>query len=258
MLFDTHAHLDQEDFDADRADVVERAAQAGVEPIVAVGTTAPTSRQCVELAQQFPRSCAAVGIQPNYTAAGRRRAIGTASSTWPPARAWWPSAKRGSIAIGTMRRWRCSRIISIGICGCRKQRDLPFIVHTRESDADVLAMLREARSRGPLWGVMHSFTGTAETAAECVELGLCISFAGMVTFKKSRRPAGRGRHGAGRPHPDRNRQPLSFAASAARQTQRAGQCGSYGAAVVAAARGKRSKSSRQTTANARPLFGLPS
>ena len=66
-----------------------------------------------------------------------------------------------------------------------REHDLPFVVHTRQSDAEVLAMLREARTRGPLRGVMHSFTGTAETAAECVELGLYISFAGMVTFKKS-------------------------------------------------------------------------
>jgi TatD DNase family protein len=66
-----------------------------------------------------------------------------------------------------------------------QERDLPFIVHTRESQAEVLAMLREARARGPLRGVMHSFTGDAATAAECVELGMHISFAGMVTFKKS-------------------------------------------------------------------------
>ena len=66
-----------------------------------------------------------------------------------------------------------------------QQTALPFIVHTRDSDADVLAILREARLRGPLAGVMHSFTGTSETAAECLELGLYISFAGMVTFKKS-------------------------------------------------------------------------
>src|SRR5262249_48754435 len=56
---------------------------------------------------------------------------------------------------------------------------------TRESDADVLAMLEDARGRGPLSGVMHSFTGSSQTAARCVELGLYISFAGMVTFKKS-------------------------------------------------------------------------
>ena len=46
-------------------------------------------------------------------------------------------------------------------------------------------MLREARERGPLQGVMHSFTGTAEEARQCLDLGLHLSFAGMVTFKKS-------------------------------------------------------------------------
>jgi len=66
-----------------------------------------------------------------------------------------------------------------------QQRSLPFIVHSRDCDADIVAMLREARQRGPLAGVMHSFTGKAETAAECLGLGLYISFAGMVTFKKS-------------------------------------------------------------------------
>ena len=66
-----------------------------------------------------------------------------------------------------------------------QERDLPLVIHTRECDADILAMLREAHSRGPLRGVMHSFTGAEETAAECVELGMYISFAGMVTFKKS-------------------------------------------------------------------------
>jgi TatD DNase family protein len=62
---------------------------------------------------------------------------------------------------------------------------LPFIVHLRETAAEILAMLREARRRGELHGVMHSFTGTAEQAAEFLSLGMHISFAGMLTFKKS-------------------------------------------------------------------------
>jgi TatD DNase family protein len=66
-----------------------------------------------------------------------------------------------------------------------QQTGLPFIVHTRECEADVMAMLEAARQRGPLTGVMHSFTGGVETATRCIELGLYISFAGMVTFKKS-------------------------------------------------------------------------
>ena len=55
----------------------------------------------------------------------------------------------------------------------------------RDCLVDVLAMLREARKRGPLFGVMHSYTGDAASAAECCEMGLYVSFAGMVTYKKS-------------------------------------------------------------------------
>jgi TatD DNase family protein len=66
-----------------------------------------------------------------------------------------------------------------------QQHDLPFVVHMRDCEQDVLEMLREARRRGPLRGVMHSYTGSAETARECLQLGLHISFAGMVTFRKS-------------------------------------------------------------------------
>ena len=62
---------------------------------------------------------------------------------------------------------------------------MPFIVHMRDCDEDILVMLREARARGPLIGVMHSFTGSRAMADECLAMGLYISFAGMVTFKKS-------------------------------------------------------------------------
>jgi TatD DNase family protein len=55
----------------------------------------------------------------------------------------------------------------------------------RDCDDDILVMLREARRRGPLAGVMHSFTGSRAMMEECVAMGLCISFAGMVTYKKS-------------------------------------------------------------------------
>src|SRR5580698_3981492 len=68
QLIDTHAHLDQDKFDADRAEVIARAAAAGVGTIIAVGTTVDTSRRVVELAAEFPALRAAVGIQPNYVA----------------------------------------------------------------------------------------------------------------------------------------------------------------------------------------------
>src|SRR4249919_1298862 len=67
-LIDTHAHLDQEEFDPDREDVLRRAREAGVATIVAVGTTAASSEATVALADRYAELFAAVGIQPNYTA----------------------------------------------------------------------------------------------------------------------------------------------------------------------------------------------
>ncbi len=180
----THAHLDQEEFAGDLAEVLARASGAGVEAIVAVGVTGPSSAAVVRLAETHLAVFAAVGIQPNYTAQ-----VGPTD---------WDQVLR----LASHR-----RVVALGETGLdchwdysplEVQRDyfdrhlqlsqatnLPFIVHTRNSDEPVLEMLRQARRRGPLAGVMHSFTGSAETAAECVELGLYISFAGMVTFKKS-------------------------------------------------------------------------
>src|SRR5689334_11121683 len=67
-LIDTHAHIDQKDFNADRVEVISRAHRAGVEAIVAVGVTAVTSEVVCDLAEHNPGVYAAVGIQPNYTA----------------------------------------------------------------------------------------------------------------------------------------------------------------------------------------------
>ena len=184
MHFDTHAHLDQTDFDADRAGDDRAGPAAGVETIVAIGVTANSS--------------AAVCGWPENTRASMRRSafirtivpklrlrIGIASSHLLRSLVLWRSAKPVWTNIATTHRSNCKRNISTGICGLSQERDLPFIVHTRESQAEVLEDARDARKRGPLRGIMHSFTGDAAAAAECVALGMHISFAGMVTFKKS-------------------------------------------------------------------------
>ena len=183
-LFDTHAHLDQDDFDRDRDAVLDRARLAGLEAIVAVGVSAASSRRVVELAGQYDLLLPAVGIQPNYTGEAVegdwQQIVELAAIPEVVALGetgldrYWDRAPLDVQQDYFDRHLRLSQ-----------QLDLPFIVHTRNSDAEVLAMLRQARERGPLRGVMHSFTGTAETAGECVELGLHVSFAGMVTYKKS-------------------------------------------------------------------------
>ncbi|MFP6612007.1 MAG: TatD family hydrolase [Pirellulales bacterium] len=184
QLIDTHAHLDQDEFTDDRDDVISAAEAAGVKTILAVGIGAESSEDSVRLAAQHSAIFAAVGMQPNYCGEAQK-------GDWD----------RIVLLVGA------NRVVAIGETGLDRHWDFtpfevqqdyfdrqlrlsqqcgfPFIVHTRESEADVLAMLREARRRGPLCGVMHSFVGDDQAAAECLDLGLYISFAGMVTFKKS-------------------------------------------------------------------------
>jgi TatD DNase family protein len=184
-LFDTHAHLDQTDFDADREAVIERAQAAGVATLLAVGVTAESSRKCLAIAQQHPGVFATAAIHPNYLA----------------------EAGEGDFAV-IQQLASDPRVVAIGETGLdrhwdftpfemqlesfdrhmrlARERGLPFIVHMRDCEADILASLRAAHAeRGPLSGVMHSFTGDAAMASECIALGMHVSFAGMVTYKKS-------------------------------------------------------------------------
>lgn len=184
MFFDTHTHLDQSEFDNNRAEVVERAAAAGVAQLIAVGCTADDSRKCVQLASDFTGIHAAVGIQPNYIAEAK-------PGDWAVIEQL--AKEPGVVAIGETgldRHWDYTpfdqqldyfdRHMRLA-----EQLGLPFIVHMRDCDEEIMQSLRAARQRGVLKGVMHSFTGDAAMAAECVEMGMHISFAGMVTFKKS-------------------------------------------------------------------------
>ncbi len=184
QLFDTHAHLDQPEFDADRAAVVARARDAGVETIIAIGTDVATSEVCIRLAAEFDGVHAAVGIQPNEVAKCE-------PGDWD--RIVELARRPGVVAIGETgldRYWDDTPLDQQQDYFARHLRlarelDLPFVVHMRDCEADILEMLREEHDRGPLRGVMHSFTGTQATAEECVAMGLHVSFAGIVTFKKS-------------------------------------------------------------------------
>jgi TatD DNase family protein len=183
-LFDTHAHLDDEQLSGDAAGVIERAAAAGVRSILAVGTTAASSRNCLALTKKYPGVWSSAGIHPNHAAeaqdgdwdeivrlAGESRVVALGETGLD---LYWKDTPLPLQQDYFDRHIRLSQ--SIG---------KPLVIHQRESAAEILTMLREARQRGPLAGIMHSFTGTAEQAREFLTLGLLISFAGMVTFKKS-------------------------------------------------------------------------
>jgi len=180
-LIDTHAHLDAQEFDADRGEVIRRAQQAGVRAIVCPALSARSSAAVVHLAGQCPGIYAAVGIHPNLCAEAEA--------------ADWEKVSR--LAGG-------SGVVAIGETGLDRYRDfaplhlqqeyferhlelasqlaLPVIMHCRQAEAEVLAILRRAAGQGSLSGVIHAFSGDRGFAEECLALGLHLSFAGSVTY----------------------------------------------------------------------------
>jgi TatD DNase family protein len=192
QLIDTHAHLDDERFAADLPQVLERAAAGGVSRVVAIATTAPSSAACVALARQYPRILSAtVGIQPNHVAEA-------APDAWDEVRRL--ATEPGVVGVGEVvglgetgldRHWDFTPFSQQEDFFARhlelaRERGLAVVIHCREAEADVVRMLRADFDRhGPVRGVMHSFTGDLATAQACLEMGLYISFAGMITYKNA-------------------------------------------------------------------------
>ena len=179
--FDTHAHLDQAEFDADRDAAIDRARQAGVETILCVGVGARSSRAAVALAQRLPSLFAAVGVQPNY--AGQ-----AAPDEWEQIVELASAPRVAAIGeTGLDRYWDHTpfdvqqdyfdRHLRLA-----QERNLPVIIHCREAEADLLPILRAAAARGQVRGVLHACSCDQATAAECLSLGLYVSFAGNVTY----------------------------------------------------------------------------
>lgn len=183
-LIDTHCHLDEESLYEDLDNVLAAANEAGVELIITIGTNAESSLRSVELAETHENVRAVVGIHPNYCSEVK-------SGDWDVIQ-----------ELATH-----SRVVAIGETGLDRywdyapidlQRDFflqhlelsthvrkPFVVHCRDADPEVRAVLREAAKSCPLNGVMHSFCQSAESARECLNMGMHLSFTGMLTFKKN-------------------------------------------------------------------------
>ncbi len=184
-LVDTHAHLDEERFSADREEVIARAAAAGVRRILTIATTAASSQASQELAGQFPGIFASAGIHPNYAAQ-------TAPGDWDLIVGY--SIHQRVRALGETGLDRFHDFTPFPVqedyfarhLDLSRQTGLPVVIHCRDCEPDMLRMLRADFDRhGPINAVMHSFAGSAATAAECLEMGLYISFSGMLTYKKS-------------------------------------------------------------------------
>jgi TatD DNase family protein len=177
-VIDTHLHLDDPRFDADRDAVVERAVRAGVRALITVGVDLVSSRRAVELAERYPAVYAAVGIHPNHAheaCPGDFAAIAELAQH--------PKV----VAIGESGldyyRDRCPREIQqenlrrhVRLANALRK---PLVVHNRAAHADVLRILEE---EGALRVVMHMFTGSAEHARAYAQRGYWMGVGGVVTY----------------------------------------------------------------------------
>lgn len=179
-LIDTHAHLDDPRLSRDLPAVLDRCRAAGVCQVVAIGTTADSSQETVDLAGKHPGIFAAVGIQPNHVA----EAI---PGDWERIVEFSPRPKVVALGeTGLDRYWDRApfpmqqdffdRHLALA-----EERSLPVVIHCRQCEADIIAQLE--RIGRPVRGILHSFTGTWDDAQAFLSLGLHLSFAGMITFR---------------------------------------------------------------------------
>jgi TatD DNase family protein len=183
-LIDSHCHLDFPDFAGELDAVVERARAAGVERMITIGTQLTKAAAVVEIAERYEDVFFTVGTHPHEAAA------------------------EGAEDFAAMRKFAAHpKCVGIGEAGLdyhydyaprdvarrvfrgqiklARELDLPLVIHARDADDDLAAILTEEMGRGRFHALLHCFTSSRELALTALGLGLSISFSGVVTFKKS-------------------------------------------------------------------------
>ncbi len=184
MLVDHHCHIDRPEFADDLDGVVARAHAAGVGIMVNISTRIRRFAQVQAVVERYDTVYGSVGTHPHQA-----------------------DEERGIAVAEIVRLSKHPKIIAIGEAGldyfykhaspegqaagfrnhiaAARETGLPLEIHTRDADADTLAILQDEFAKGAFPAVLHCYTGGRELALRAVEMGLMVSFSGVVTFKKS-------------------------------------------------------------------------
>ena len=184
MLVDSHCHLDFPDFASELDGVVSRAKSAGVGHMLTICTRVLKFGEVLAVAERFPEVTCSVGTHPHYA-----------------------TEERDITLENILERTCHPRVVAIGEVGldyfyqkssredqeagfrthiaAARQTGLPVVIHTRDADEDAASILRDEMGRGVFKALLHCYTGGRELAETALELGLFISFSGIVTFPKS-------------------------------------------------------------------------
>lgn len=186
MLFDTHVHLNAEQFNEDLQEVIDRAIAEGVTNMVVVGFDKITIEKAIELAEKYEFIHASVGWHP----------VDAIDMT--PEHLEWLRELAGHpkvVALGEMGLdyyWDKSpkdvqKEVFRKQIRLAKEVKLPIIIHNRDATADIVEILKEENA-GEVGGIMHCYSGSVETAIECIDMNFYISLGGPVTFKNAKKP----------------------------------------------------------------------
>jgi TatD DNase family protein len=184
MLVDSHCHLDFPDFATELEAVVARAEAVGIGRIVTISTRVRRHAQVLAIAERFPDIYCSVGTHPHN------------------------AHEELDIGAGELvQRTRHAKVVAIGEAGldyhydyspraaqeqgfrahiaAARETGLPLVIHSREADDDMARILKEETGKGAFPAILHCFTGSRELAFAALDLGLYISFTGILTFKNS-------------------------------------------------------------------------
>jgi len=182
-LVDSHCHLDDSKFDQDREQTIQRALDAGVDHLLAIGTGngPPDLEAAIRLADRYPFMYATVGVHPHDAAKAT-------AETWKQLATLAAHPKVLAIGeIGLDYHYDFSPRPVQGEAfaaqlGIARNAGKPIVIHTREAWDDTLNALRQSWPGG---GIMHCFTGDAAQARQALDLGFHLSFGGVITFPKA-------------------------------------------------------------------------
>jgi len=179
-LIDSHTHLYDPVFDADRDDVIRRAREAGISAVISIGCDLETSRRAVDLADRYEMIYATVGVHPHEV----KHLDDAGLAELQKLAAHKKVVGYGEIGLDyyylhspkeTQQRQFRRQI------GLAKELGLPIVVHSRDAKSDTLAILKEEGAE-TVGGVMHCFTGDLEMARTAIRMNFYISFSGVLTF----------------------------------------------------------------------------
>lgn len=188
MIFDSHAHYNDRQFDEDRDRLIPSLPARGIDTVVNVGDTMEGSRQSLALAEKYEFIFASVGVHPEEIGELDGRCMDELSEL---------ADRPETVAIGEIgldyhgenpdrdrqRYWFEEQI------RLAERKNMPVIIHSRDAAADTMEIVKKAADRngGTFRAVMHCFSYSPEIALDCVRLGLVLGAGGVVTFKNARK-----------------------------------------------------------------------